>query len=232
LVRAKAQKALGLYAEAYDTLEAHHALRTHHKKIATYWNSIYRKLNETLGELHATQATLANRTAELERLSRTDALTGLHNRRSLYERAALEIQEIRRTHRSLAVALFDVDHFKRINDTYGHNVGDSVLKSVARAAGSELRSEDFLARLGGEEFAVLIPDCTFAEAAAVAERMRRSIARSSITLDTGDSASVTASFGVTRFDSESDTFDAVLNRADGLCYSAKNAGRNSVRESA
>jgi diguanylate cyclase (GGDEF)-like protein len=231
LVRAKAQRALGRHDEAYESLEAHNNLRSHHKKIATYWNSTYKKLNETLRELRVTQATLASRTQELERISLTDMLTGLANRRHLYERAAIEIEKVRRAGGSLAVALFDVDHFKKVNDTYGHQAGDIVLAHVARTASSRLRSADFLARLGGEEFAFLIPDVDFREAAGVVERIRQSIAQSEVTIGNGTGVFVTASFGVTRFDLESDSFDTALSRADALCYSAKAAGRNCVRES-
>ena len=229
-VRAQAQRALDMHYEAYGSLQAHNSLRSHHTKIATYWNSVYKKLSETLAELRVTRATLESRTQELERLSLTDALTGLPNRRHLYERAAIEIERTRRANGSLAIALFDVDHFKKVNDTYGHETGDSVLKSVARAASGRLRSGDFLARLGGEEFAVLIPYVDFHEAAAVTERLRQSIAQSKIMID-GVCVHVTASFGVTRFELDSDSFDKALSRADDLCYSAKRAGRNSVHES-
>jgi len=231
LACAQAQRALGMHYEAYGSLEAHNRLRSHHKKIATYWNSIYNTLSETLAELRVARATLATRTQELERLSLTDALTGLPNRRHLYKRAALEIERARRTKRSLAVVLFDVDHFKKVNDTYGHDAGDRVLKDVARTSSGRLRSADFLARLGGEEFAVLIPDVDFHEAAAVTERLRQSIAQSGIPIGDGACVHVTASFGVTRFDLDSDSFDTALSRADALCYSAKRAGRNNVRES-
>jgi diguanylate cyclase (GGDEF)-like protein len=230
LVRAQAQRTLGMHYEAYDSLQAHNSLRSHHKKIGTYWNSIYRKLSETLAELRVTQASLESRTQELERLSLTDTLTGLPNRRHLYKRAASEIERVRRTNGSLAVALFDVDHFKKVNDTYGHEAGDSILTNVARAASGRLRSADFLARLGGEEFAVLIPDVDFHEAAAVAERLRESIAQTGVTIGDEVCVCVTASFGVTRFDLDSDSFDTALSRADALCYSAKRTGRNSVRK--
>jgi len=231
LARAQAQRALGMHYEAYGSLEAHNSLRSHHKRIATYWNSVYKKLNDTLDELRITRATLASRTQELERLSLTDALTGLPNRRHLYERAAIEIERVRRTKGSLAIAFFDVDHFKKVNDTYGHEAGDGVLKDVTRTASGKIRSADFLARLGGEEFAVLIPDVDFHEAAAVTERLRQGIAQSPIMIGDDVCVYVTASFGVTRFDLDSDSFDTALSRADALCYSAKRAGRNNVRES-
>jgi diguanylate cyclase (GGDEF)-like protein len=230
-VRAEAQRALGMHDEAYDSLQAHHRLRSHPKKIASYWNSIYKKLTEALAELRITRAALESRTQELERLSLTDPLTGLPNRRHLYERAASEIERLHRTDGSLAVALFDVDHFKKVNDTYGHEAGDSVLMNIACAAGDKLRSLDFLARLGGEEFAVLIPDVNFNEAVAVIERLRQTIAQNGISMGDGTRMYVTASFGVTRFDPASDSFDTALSRADALCYKAKEAGRNSVCES-
>jgi diguanylate cyclase (GGDEF)-like protein len=229
-VRAQAQHALGMDAEAYGSLQAHNTLRSHPRRIAIYWNSVYKKLSETLAELRVTRATLETRTQDLERLSLTDVLTGLPNRRHLYERAAIEIERIRRANESLAIALFDVDHFKKVNDTYGHEAGDGILKNVARTASGRLRSGDFLARLGGEEFAVLIPCVDFHEAAVVTERLRQSIAQSDMMIDRV-CVHVTASFGLTRFDLNSDSFDTALSRADHLCYSAKRAGRNRVHES-
>jgi diguanylate cyclase (GGDEF)-like protein len=220
---------LGVHDRAYECLETYNKLRSHHSKIAAYWNSVYKKLNETLAELRLTQATLASRTQELERLSLTDALTGLANRRHLHARAAIEIENVRRSRTSLAVALFDVDHFKRVNDTYGHDAGDSVLQHVAHVAAASVRPVDFLARLGGEEFALLIPDAAFDEALAVAERIRRALATAAFALGSGERVCVTASFGVTPFDVDTDSFDSALGRADGLCYAAKRAGRNNVQ---
>lgn len=229
LVRAKAQRLLGLHDRAYESLETYNNLRSHHKKIAAYWNSVYKKLNETLAELRLTQARLASRTQELERLSLTDALTGLANRRHLHARAEIEIENARRTRSSLAVALFDVDHFKNVNDTHGHDIGDRVLQLVANAASANVRPVDFLARLGGEEFALLIPDVGFDEAIAVAERIRTAIATATVAIGSGGSVGITASFGVTRFDLHTDTFESALSRADRYCYAAKRAGRNNVQ---
>ena len=187
----------------------------------------YTKLERTVVALQATQTELATRTAEYERLSMTDPLTGLGNRRHFHERAAVEISERRRKGSELAVAMFDIDHFKRVNDSYGHATGDIVLQAVARRAKEWLRPADFIARIGGEEFALLLPGAGAREALAIAERIRISIAETAIIA--GDTAvAVTASFGVACFDHRVDTLDRAMSRADAALYVAKHSGRDRV----
>lgn len=190
----------------------------------------YRKLAQTVVTLQSTQSELAVRTAEYERLSMTDPLTAVANRRHLDERAAIEIAELRRKDTELAVAMFDIDYFKRVNDSYGHAAGDIVLQAVARIAKSWLRPADFIARIGGEEFALLLPGAGIREALAIAERIRSSIAETPIVA--GDATiRVTSSFGVATFDAALDTLDRALSRADSALYASKQAGRNLVRSS-
>lgn len=187
----------------------------------------YRKLGKTVEALQSTQAELAIRTAEYERLSLTDPLTGVANRRALGERATVEIAEVKRKNGRLSVVMFDIDHFKDVNDTYGHGVGDAVLQNVARVAKLWLRPADLIARIGGEEFALLLPGAGRREAVDIAERIRASIAETMIDAGSG-TVSVTTSFGVTEFDVASDDLEDALLSADTALYAAKDAGRNRV----
>jgi len=178
------------------------------------------KLNQEL------EARVEMRTAELSRLAMIDPLTGAGNRRHLEQRAAMEIRETQRKPAPLGLIMFDIDHFKRVNDQEGHAAGDIVLQRVVDRVKSELRPSDFLARIGGEEFVVLLPEEDGAGAVVVAERLRAAIAAEPIVVGSNGVA-VTSSFGVTELQGEQ-TLDAPLQRADKALYQAKEAGRNRV----
>ena len=150
-------------------------------------------------------------------LARTDALTGATNRRHFFELAAHEMAMAKRYHQPLSVILFDVDHFKRINDTAGHDTGDETLRQVARIVRDHLREVDLFARYGGEEFVLLLPRTTIDQATIVAERIREQIAAE---------ASITISSGVAELEPESETIDLLIGRADDALYQAKQQGRN------
>jgi len=109
---------------------------------------------------------------ELQRLANTDALTGLHNRRQFYELANQELARSRRTQAPVSLMMIDIDHFKQINDTYGHAMGDVVLQSLARTMKNSLREMDVIARLGGEEFVILLPQTSLGQATELAQRLR------------------------------------------------------------
>ncbi len=165
---------------------------------------------------------------ELQRLATTDALTGLANRRSFGERAAQEIGRARRYKRPLALIMADIDHFKQINDTFGHGAGDTVLVKAAGVLEHTLRSSgDLAARLGGEEFAVLLPECDRKGAALLAERLRIAIAAMRISCN-GQEIQVRCSFGVSEWHPAEDAVEAALQRADAALYAAKNSGRDRV----
>lgn len=166
--------------------------------------------------------------ARLERLARTDALTSLGNRRDFYEQAAREIAQARRHGDALSLLLMDIDHVKKINDGYGHAGGDQVLRQLSRSLGAVLRETDLPARLGGEEFAVLMPRTSTEHAVAVAERLRHAMAHTRVELDDGRTIRFTVSIGVSSWRPDDTDVDAPLQRADEALYRAKHGGRDRV----
>lgn len=162
---------------------------------------------------------------ELELLARTDELTGALNRRQFFELAAHEHAVTKRYRQSLAVVLFDIDHFKRFNDSAGHLVGDEVLRKVADLVRRHLRDADLFARYGGEEFILLLPRTTAAQAATVAERIRRELQGNAWITPQGPLA-LTVSSGVAEVSPNDDAIEQVIRRADNALYEAKQQGRN------
>jgi diguanylate cyclase (GGDEF)-like protein len=156
----------------------------------------------------------------------TDPLTGLLNRRRMDERLKEEQARFTRTGKAFGVILADVDHFKSINDSYGHATGDQVLRAVATLLGQALRGQDEAARWGGEEFLLLLPDTTLAGARDVAARLREA-AEARLTELTGLGRPITMTFGVAAFAGTS-SLDACLQAADAAMYAGKAAGRNRV----
>lgn len=165
---------------------------------------------------------------QLQHLSNTDPLTQLPNRRCFYEYAERERPVIERQQYPLSLAIFDIDYFKRVNDTHGHAVGDAVLIAVAQLCKASVRRGDIVARFGGEEFVVWMPYCTLEQAQIKAEALRAAIEKLSIPLPEGDTLHVTASFGVVQWRSEYTAVDQAISEADELLYAAKAAGRNRV----
>jgi len=167
------------------------------------------------------------RTADLEKLAMLDPLTGVANRRHFEMRAAAEIADARRAGHPLATLVIDIDHFKRINDHHGHGPGDTVLRQFAERVAHHIRPSGLFARIGGEEFALLLPRSDLETSLAVAERIRAAIAAEPFELAEG-SIPVTASFGVALLATDDADFRAPLHRADQALYRAKAAGRNRV----
>jgi diguanylate cyclase (GGDEF)-like protein len=165
---------------------------------------------------------------ELWMTARIDYLTGVSNRRHFMDRFAKELSLAQRHQREFSVLHLDIDHFKQINDTYGHNLGDEVLKAMAAACVRALRNSDIFGRLGGEEFGVILPETPLESAAMAAERLRQAVANLEIPTEKG-AVRLTISIGVTQFRPEDDTTpETILQRADQALYEAKNTGRNRV----
>ncbi|WP_051534697.1 sensor domain-containing diguanylate cyclase [Deefgea rivuli] len=165
--------------------------------------------------------------AKLEVAAHTDPLTGLLNRRALYERADQEIDRAKRSQKPLSVIMMDIDHFKKINDTYGHEVGDQALLKLAIQCLKTLRSTDLMARAGGEEFVILLPDTDLAKAQEVAERLRVVIENTQIQPPAQAAFHYTISQGVAQT-LANETLNQVMVRADSAMYTAKKSGRNQV----
>jgi diguanylate cyclase (GGDEF)-like protein len=166
-------------------------------------------------------------TAELLRLATTDPLTGASNRRSFMERCQAEVARARRYNRATSVLMIDVDHFKSVNDTYGHAAGDEVLSAVGDALRLSLRQIDIWGRLGGEEFAVLLVETPLSGAAIVAERIREWFAAMTVQCG-GQAIKFTVSIGCTALKQEDRGIEDALRVADQLMYQAKQTGRNRV----
>jgi diguanylate cyclase (GGDEF)-like protein/PAS domain S-box-containing protein len=166
---------------------------------------------------------------ELVRLATTDFLTGLFNRRHFMELAEREFPRAKRYGDELSLIMLDADKFKEVNDTYGHNVGDFVLKSLASIGLSMLRDVDVFGRIGGEEFAVLLPSTPLERAMHVAEKLRTAITGAVVPMEQGE-LRVTVSLGVTSLRPDTKDVDMMLKEADMALYSAKEKGRNQVKK--
>ncbi|MBI5945412.1 MAG: diguanylate cyclase [Chloroflexi bacterium] len=177
--------------------------------------------------LEAANLALQNTLAREKELARTDPLTGINNRRCLIERAEHELDVAMRYQQPLSVILFDIDHFKNINDTFGHLAGDQILQQVTQSACAQLRSADVIGRYGGEEFVILLPMTNAEQALSLAERIREDVVASSLPTPKGQ-ACVTLSVGIVEL-SLFESLEDVLRRADEAMYAAKQAGRNCAR---
>lgn len=171
---------------------------------------------------------LVNANAELERLASIDGLTSLLNRRRFDEVALAEIDRAQRYGRPFSLLLIDLDHFKQVNDNFGHIAGDAALRAAAQRVLASVRTTDVVARYGGEELAVLLPETDEAEALVVAERIRQTVGARPVEHD-GKDITLTASVGGTQYAAGDDSLVALIGRADAALYRAKQAGRNRVQ---
>ncbi len=191
----------------------------------------YTKNDATLAQAFANEATIALENArlfeELQRLATTDALTEVLNRRHFIHLAKMEFQRARRYRQPLSIILFDIDSFKSVNDTYGHAVGDQVLRNMARVCVNNLRQVDLFGRYGGEEFMALLPNTSISGAIVIADRLRTQIAQNPTPTERG-LVYISASFGAAEMDDSCQDIDTLLLSADRAAYSAKEKGKNQV----
>lgn len=162
---------------------------------------------------------------QAENLARTDALTGLNNRRAFFDKAEPLFAYCKRNQQPISALMLDVDHFKKINDSYGHAAGDVALRNLAQLIKTNLRDSDLACRFGGEEFAVLLPNTNAEEAMGMANMLKQLMASTIIALADENALSLTASFGIAE---NGETVEDLLNHADKAMYAAKNYGRNHV----
>jgi diguanylate cyclase (GGDEF)-like protein len=195
---------------------------------------LFRAADEIAGARHeielAHRATLEAQD-ELRRRANTDDLTRLHSRRYFFDLGGHEWNRVKRSGQALSVLMIDIDHFKSINDVHGHAVGDGVLKAVSTRLVADVRNIDVIGRLGGEEFAIVLPDIPGAVAADIAGRLHRSIARRPVRVSSQGrtvQVDVTVSIGVATMRTDDPSLDHLLARADAALYKAKNRGRNRV----
>ncbi|MFO1387635.1 GGDEF domain-containing protein [Cellvibrio sp.] len=172
---------------------------------------------------------LRKEVSSLTELVRTDALTGLYNFRFFNETLALEMERTRRGTQPLSMILLDIDHFKKFNDKWGHELGNHALIHIARLIKVAIRKLDFPCRFGGEEFVVLLPNTDLRQALSVAERVRELIETSPLSVDGQAPISITASIGVDQFTSaHTESCESFIRRVDAWLYRSKDSGRNLV----
>ncbi len=185
-----------------------------------------RRLGQMRNHMHRQKKQLAEALEKIQSIATRDELTGTANRRCMLELMHQEIQRTDRTGAALMVAILDIDYFKRVNDTYGHQAGDRCLQAFAQVVQSSIRSTDQLARWGGEEFLILLTDTDFGLAVACLERVRTQVAQMVVELDEVK-IHVTVSIGFTQFQT-GDSIEHTIDRADLALYAAKAQGRNRV----
>lgn len=190
---------------------------------AIVWMFSYLILNTERLQIELNQAQI-----ELEKIAATDFLTGVNNSRRFYEIGEAEIRRARRFGNSLTLVMFDLDFFKRINDAHGHSAGDKVLIETVEICRRTLRTVDVLGRLGGEEFAVLLPHTDLEGGAIIAELLRQAIETAEIEVAAETAIKFTASFGIAELKNSDLQIQLLLDRADAVLYQAKRFGRNCV----
>lgn len=165
---------------------------------------------------------------ELAHVAMYDTLTDILSRRALLEQAEVERQRTKRYGRDLSLLMIDIDHFKKVNDTYGHLIGDIVLREVAQTLKKQTRRSDFVGRYGGEEFLIILPETSIEKALILAEKLRKQVSELTTPVDGQVLKDVTISIGATEYEDDP-TIDEFINRSDKWLYAAKQSGRNQVQ---
>ncbi len=219
-----------LPATAFFVVQEEPALRAMAVGGLVYVGAAYRATRTLSFFLHrnfelSSQLQIAHDAAQKQ--ARTDELTAMKNRRAFYEHGQSAVEQARRYARPLSLVMLDIDHFKQINDTRGHRAGDEAIRAVAAVITGSARAADIAGRVGGEEFAIILPETAVLDAAAQAERLRREIAALKVRHE-GNDITVTASLGVAELSGEGGSLDSLVGRADAALYEAKAQGRNRV----
>ncbi len=197
------------------------------RQLETYTSSLEKLVHERTAELVGANAKLLDVNAQLDKLAKTDGLTGLFNRRYFMDKLGFEVRRSDRNKRSFSLVLLDVDHFKQFNDTHGHPAGDELLQRLATLVELNLRSIDVVARYGGEEFVVLLYDTGPDEGTRVAEKLRRAVAEQSFAhAETQPGGRLTISMGVAFYPQDAKDGASLVEAADRALYGSKAAGRN------
>lgn len=181
-------------------------------------------------EIHSSSSpryAMRQRLEELQELAMHDLLTGIANRRYVEINISARLEELRRYGFDFSILFIDADHFKSVNDKYGHSVGDRILKMISATVANSLRSFDIIGRWGGEEFVVLLVNTRREDLYKLADRLRRLVENSALTLDSGETLQVTVSIGATGAQ-RGDTVESLIDRADRLMFKSKRRGRNQV----
>jgi len=187
------------------------------------------KLIQTVQALEETQAEVAQQNKQLKELAARDPMTGCLNRRAFFDAINPEFEAARENNREICCIMADIDHFKNFNDTYGHSVGDDVIKIVAKKLGLVLRTNDLLCRYGGEEFCIMLIDIEMELVTVIAERMRNIIeTEAGKSIRSISDLSITMSFGVSSIKLGADKPETLIDEADSALYKSKKLGRNCV----
>ncbi|OOZ73359.1 hypothetical protein BOW49_09315 [Solemya velum gill symbiont] len=219
------RRVAGVLGNMADDIGRMHEKQRYDRKLSVTGND---ELATLANAFNLLMSELNQRQKQLQEQARTDPLTGINNRRQFYRLGEPEVDRSHRYGRPLSLLILDADHFKQVNDTYGHGVGDHILIALATGLEQSLRSSDIPARFGGEEFVVLMPETPSDTANEIAERLRAMVAERIVVTSTGERVSVTISIGVSSLQPEDTDLDQMIKRADRALYRAKEAGRNRV----
>lgn len=218
--------AAGFFLLSFGVVQAFHTTRSFSKIYSQ--EELFARLREAMSRTERALQELQRTNEKLEHMAATDPLTGAANRRHFLDRVETEIALAKRNGAPFSVLSLDLDHFKSINDSYGHQAGDEVLQRFVKKCLDAIRPYDGVARVGGEEFMVLLPQAGLDTARSIGERIRAAIAGTPFEAGIGKPIEVTVSVGVSEFGRDGETVDAILRKVDERLYRAKDQGRNRV----